>query len=98
MANSEELSHIREKLIQMRALADNARSNNQKIVSSIVDKLESIDDSMLETLEKNGFDVKWVKSINFDKLGDPEYMRELKRKNVQSIGQISDFLEKYLVD
>lgn len=96
MVDSDKLVEIRDRLVTQKALADSAKANNIKTVTLLKDKLNSIDEQTLKRLQDNGFDVMWLKNIDWDKLGNPDYMREIKRKNLEAIGQISDFLEKHL--
>lgn len=98
MVDSNRLVEIRDRLVSQKALADSAKINNEKTVGLLKEKLALLDDASLERLQSNGFDVMWLKSIDWDKLGDPDYMRNIKRKNLEVITQIDNFLDRYLED
>lgn len=92
------LQKLRDKLNTERGRNEQAKLSNERALAKIKEIIDSFDAQEIVSLQEKGFDISYIKSIDFGKLENEEYLESLKRKNYEMAEKVSSFLEGAYAD
>lgn len=92
------LAELRDRIIANRALQQQAQVNSKKAIGDLKSLIDSLEDEKIEKLLNLGFDVSYLKTIDFERLQeDKEYLESIKSVSTQLYESVYKYLEVQLV-